>query len=119
MGGRQQGENPQAALLAERYGISKMEIQNWIEKGFEVGMIERVYRASKEWNVPPGNLFGMLENKRDWGEIEKAYRRTPDHVEEREKGLTAGERLVPGGMRQTPRGFYVGDAVMVKKDPTR
>src|SRR5574341_1107019 len=31
---------------------------------------------------------------------------------------TAGERLVPGGARQTPRGFYVDNAALIKKDPT-
>lgn len=123
MGKRQrqgsQGDNPQAATLAEQFGVSKMEIQTWIEKGFEIGQVERVYRSSKEWNVAPGSLFGMLENKKDWGEIEAAYRRTPDHVDHAERPRTPGERLVPGGARRTQRGFYVDNAVIIKNDPNQ
>jgi hypothetical protein len=105
-GAASQPDNPQAATLAEQFGVSKMEIQNWIEKGFETGQIERVYRSSKEWNVAPSNLFGMLENKKDWGEIEAAYRRTPDHREHAERPRTPASARA-GRRAADLRGFYM------------
>jgi hypothetical protein len=107
--------------ISEQYNVPYQDIQVWKEQGIAIGDIREAYRLSQEMQMAPVEIFEEWEQHHsDWGELEKALRMTPDHVQHKENPeKTEGEKLVPGGAAQTRRSFYADNALMPSKNAHR
>ena len=62
---------PEAARLAERYGVTYQEIMTWFCLNYGFGEIDLAYSISLETGIPVTEIFAMRESGTSWGLIKQ------------------------------------------------
>ena len=81
-------QHPEGLRLAQRWGVSYIEIMGWFCKGFGFGEIDLAYGLAQQYNKPVSEIFAMKSGGMGWGNIRKQ--------------LASSSQATPGAPQATP-----------------
>jgi len=98
----QHEQSDHIARLAERYHVASQDIARWIERGYSMSDVAR--------------LFEMRSQGMSWDDVRRRIGAVPSpHYDPQQEA--AGKKLVPGGERHTSRYWYRDEARVLDKEP--
>jgi hypothetical protein len=66
-------DQPEAARLAQQFGVTTQEITGWFCQNYGFGEIRMAYSIAAQKAVPVADVFAKLAGGEDWGKIMQAY----------------------------------------------